>query len=103
MSPPWPGYTGRMGELRMSSKERIALDAMARVKRKELTVVAAAELMALSVRQARRVWKRFRAEGEKGLVHRLRGRTSNRRLSEDVRERAVKLHQETYHDFGPTL
>jgi transposase len=92
-----------MGELRMSNKERVALDAMARVKRKELTVVEAAELMGRSVRQARRVWKRFRAEGDKGLVHKLRGRASNRRLSQDVRERAVKLHQEKYHDFGATL
>ena len=31
MSPPWPGYTGRMGDLRMSSKERVALDALGRV------------------------------------------------------------------------
>jgi hypothetical protein len=92
-----------MGELRMSNKERVALDAMARVKRKELTVVEAAGLMGLSVRQARRAWKRYRAEGDAGLVHRLRGRASNRRLSEDVRDRAVKLHQERYHDFGPTL
>jgi len=87
----------------MSGKERIALDAMGRVKRKELTVAAAAGLMGLSVRQARRVWKRFRAEGDKGLVHKLRGRSSNRRLGEEVRRRVVKLHQEKYADFGPTL
>ena len=59
--------------------------------------------MGLSLRQARRVWKRFKAEGDGGLVHRLRGLASNRRLSADVRERAVKLHQERYADFGPTL
>ena len=87
----------------MSDKERLALDAMGRVKRKELTVVAAAELMGLSVRQARRLWKRFKAEGDRGLVHKLRGRLSNRRLSEEVRQRVVKLHQEKYPDFGPTL
>jgi hypothetical protein len=92
-----------MGELRMSVKERVALDAMGRVKRGELTVVAAAELMGLSVRQARRVWKRFNSDGDRGLVHKLRGRPSNRRLSEDVRQRAVKLHQARYADFGPTL
>jgi hypothetical protein len=45
------------------------------------------------VRQARRVWKRFRFGGDAGLVHRLRGRASNRRLGEDVRQRIVKLHQ----------
>jgi transposase len=87
----------------MSVTERVRLDAMGRVKRGELTVVQAAELTGLSLRQARRVWKRFEAEGDGGLVHRLRGRESNRRLSEDVRERAVKLHQERYADFGPTL
>jgi transposase len=90
-------------ELRMSVTERVRLDAMGRVKRGELTVVEAAGLMGLSLRQARRVWKRFRAEGDGGLVHRLRGRASNRRLSEDVRARAVKLHQERYADFGPTF
>jgi hypothetical protein len=92
-----------MGELRMSGKERIVLDAMGRLKRRELTVVAASELMGLSLRQARRLWKRFRAEGDCGLVHRLRGRVSNRRLGQEVRDRVVKLHQERFADFGPTL
>src|SRR5437762_1636196 len=41
-------------ELRMSASDRIRLDALARVKRGELTVVRAAALMGLSVRQARR-------------------------------------------------
>src|SRR5947207_8773847 len=92
-----------MGELRMSAKERIRLEALGRVKRGELTVVSAAEVMGLSVRQARRVWKRFGASGDAGLVHGLRGRAGNRRLSEEVRRRVVKIHQERYHDFGPTL
>jgi hypothetical protein len=92
-----------MDELRMSAKERLRLDAMQRVKRKELTVVAAAQLMEISLRQARRLWKRFAALGDAGLVHGLRGRRSNRRLDEDLRQRIVKRHQEIYGDFGPTL
>ena len=87
----------------MSGKERVRLEALGRVKRAELTVVAAAELMGLSLRQARRVWRRFKSDGDAGLVHRHRGRASNRRLSEDVRERVVKRHQDRYADFGPTL
>jgi len=87
----------------MSVKERVRLDAVARVKRGERTVVEAAGLMGLSIRQARRVWKRFGAEGDAGLVHKLRGRGSKRRLPREVRDRAVKLHQERYADFGPTL
>jgi len=92
-----------MEELRMSGRERIRLEALCRVKRGELTVVEAAELAGLSLRQARRVWKRFKAEGDGGLVHRLRGRCSNRRLPQEMRERVVKRHQERYADFGPTL
>jgi transposase len=87
----------------MSAKERVRLEAFNRVKRQELSVVAAAELVGLSLRQARRVWKRFRSQADAGLVHRLRGRASNRRFPEALRERAVKLHQEHYSDFGPTL
>jgi len=87
----------------MSGKERIRLEAFGRVRRAELSVVDAAELVGLSVRQARRLWKRFKANGDAGLVHRLRGRLSNRRLSADVRDRVVKRHQERYPDFGPTL
>jgi len=59
--------------------------------------------MGVSLRQGRRIWKRFKAAGDAGLAHALRGRASNRRLAEDVRERVVKLHQERYADFGPTL
>src|SRR5215213_7311735 len=92
-----------MGELRMSVRERVRLEAFGRVRRGELTVRAAAELAGLSLRQARRVWKRFKVLGDKGLVHRLRGKSSNRRLSDDVRDRVVKRHQERYADFGPTL
>ena len=36
-------------------------------------LVKAAELLELSYRQARRVYRRYRQEGERGLVHRLRG------------------------------
>jgi hypothetical protein len=92
-----------MEELRMSAKERVRLEALGRVKRGELSVVGAAVLMGLSLRQARRVWKRFKAEGDVGLVHQLRGRPGNHRLAAEVRERAIKRHQERYADFGPTL
>ena len=87
----------------MSAKERIRLESLGRVKRCELTVVAAAELAGLSLRQMRRVWKRFKVDGDAGLVHRLRGRPGNRRLLAELRDRVIKRHQERYADFGPTL
>jgi hypothetical protein len=92
-----------MDELRMSLKERIRLDALTRVKRGELTIVAAAELSGASVRQMRRAWKRYKELGDAGLVHGLRGRAGNRRLEADLADRILKRHQERYADFGPTL
>ena len=87
----------------MSRKERVRLDAMHRVQRGELTVTASAGLMELSVRQALRLWKRFKTHGSAGLVHALRGRAGNRRLPQELRERIVKRYVERYGDFGPTL
>ena len=87
----------------MSAKERHRLDALNRVKRREISVVEAAELMAVSLRQARRLWKRFKSGSDRGLIHKLRGRTSNHRFSEELRDKIVRWHQERYQDFGPTL
>ena len=87
----------------MSMKERIRLEALGRVKRGELKMGAAAALMEVSLRQGRRLWKRFQAEGAAGLLHGLRGRGSNCRLPEDLADRVIKRHQERYADFGPTL
>lgn len=87
----------------MSAKERDRLEVMARVKRKELSVVESAALLAVSERQARRIWKRFQAQGAAGLVHGLRGRCSNRRFAQGFRQRVLKRYQERYADFGPTF
>ena len=88
----------------MSSKERRRLKIFSQVKAGRLKLVEAAELLELSYRQARRVFRRYRQEGDRGLVHRARGRPSNRRGGElRKRQRALLLYQEHYGDFGPTL
>ena len=86
----------------MSRKERLRLEVLGRVKRGELTVVKAAAWLGVSERQARRIYQRFRLEKEAGLVHRLRGRRSNRRIDQAVRDQVVARHQARYADFGPT-
>jgi hypothetical protein len=50
---------------------------LGRVKAGSLRLVEAAELMGLSYRHAKRVWKRYRAMGAKGLRHLGCGRESN--------------------------
>lgn len=87
----------------MSVKERDRLDLMNRVKRGELSVTEASTLLHLSLRQTRRLWKRFQAVGASGLLHGLRGRSSNHRLDVELRGRVLQRHAAHYRDFGPTL
>ena len=87
----------------MSLKERTRMGVMKQVKAKLLSIVAAGKLLRLGYRQAKRVWSRYRDKGDKGLVHRGRGRAGNRRKSADIRERILARYKERYSDFGPTL
>jgi hypothetical protein len=93
-----------METLTMSRKERERMTIMVGVQERELTLVQAAELMGVCHRQSRRIWQRYQAGGDAGLVHRLRGRPSARRKPPALRAQAQALYaQERYADFGPTL
>ena len=88
----------------MSKRERDRLVILAGVKRNELTLVQASEVLGLCYRQTKRVWRRYRDEGDAGLVHRRRGQPSPRRKPNAVRAAVLELYaQEHYADFGPTL
>jgi hypothetical protein len=77
---------------------------LAGVMEQELTLVQAAELMGVCYRQSKRIWQRYQAEGDAGLVHRLRGRPSARRKPPGLRALALARYgEERYADFGPTL
>jgi transposase len=65
--------------------------------------VEAAEILSLSGRQIRRIVKRIRSEGSRGIIHRSRGKPSNRRISEKIKEKVINLYRSQYRDFGPTL
>jgi hypothetical protein len=88
----------------MSWKERKRMTVMAGVTAEELTLVQAAELMAVGYRQSKRIWKRYQADGDAGLVHGLRGKPSARRKPAALRAQALARYaEERYADFGPTL
>jgi transposase len=97
-----------MGRIGMSEKELRRVEVLARVKSKELKVVDAASLVGVSYRQAKRLWKRYREQGAKGLKHRSAGRASARAKPARFRRRVMKLVREKYGEgegerFGPTL
>lgn len=93
-----------MGEaLWMSAKERQRLVELEAVVRGEQTLASAARRLGLSYRQAKRIWRRWREQGDAGLVHRTRGRPSNRTKPESLRRRCLELYRERFEGFGPTL
>jgi len=91
----------------MSAKEVRRGEVLSRVKRGELKLSEAAELLELSYRQAKRLKKRYREGGSQALVHGNLGRASNR-ADDKRREQVLELVRENYsgepHErFGPTL
>jgi len=91
------------GQLSMSRKERERMKEFSRVAGGSLKLVEAAEVLGMSYRQCQRQWRRYREEGDAGLVHRGRGRGSNRGHAAEVREAVLARYIEQYENFGPTL
>jgi transposase len=89
--------------LYMSQKERERLKVVEQIRQKQLTYAQGAEQLDLSVRQLYRSMARYQAEGDEGLIHRLRGATSNRRYALKIRREVVELYRQRYSDYGPTL
>src|SRR3989442_12114321 len=75
----------------MSCKELRRAGVLARVKSGELKLGNAAVMMGLSYRQTKRLAKRYREEGAKGLKHGSAGRESNRKKPGKFRERELGL------------
>jgi hypothetical protein len=87
----------------MSLRELKKLKVLRAVLDKRFTQKAAAAKLDLSERQVRRLVKSVREFGDGGIVHRGRGRPSNRRYSERFKAEVLKLYGKKYSDFGPTL
>jgi len=92
----------------MSSKEMRRAGVLERVKSGELKLVNAAVMIGISYRQSKRLAKRYREGGAKGLQHGSAGRESNRRKPKKFRERVLRLVGKKYSGeegerFGPTL
>ena len=87
----------------LSQRERDRLKVLHEVKQKHLTQVEAAARLKVTDRQVRRMLLRLREHGDRSLVHGLRGRPSNRKLSAGLEQKILARLRQRYADFGPTL
>ena len=88
----------------METRETITLDARAQqrlfvlnhVLTGGLTAEEAARVLDLSIRQVRRLLRRYRVDGSAGLVHGNRARVPGHRIPHAIRDRVVELATTTY-------
>src|ERR1700685_3816776 len=88
----------------LSAKERERLKVLHEVERGHLRQIDVARRLRLSDQQVRRLLERLGEVGDRGLVHGLRGRPSNRKIPADLEQRSLRrLRLPAYLGFGPTL
>src|SRR6266478_2478922 len=93
-----------MERIAMSQEERDELDWLKRVKAGSITQREAAQKMGVSDRWVRELLKRMGKQGDAVVVHGLRGKPSNRKLSAKTQRQALAiLKHPDWHDFGPTF
>ena len=91
------------GILTMSQKEVDRLKVINQIETKVLTVEQGADFMGISSRQTYRVLKKIKKEGNKAIIHKLRGKRSNRGYPEGLKKQVIEIYKANYSDYGPTL
>jgi len=92
-----------MGILAMSKKEREQLKIFERLASGQLTQSTAAQILKVSTRWIRKKLKRYREQGDAGLVHLNRGRPSSRKWNSKEKALAIELLKSEWRGFGPTF
>jgi len=92
-----------MKEIVINMKEIERISILDKLIEKRIKQRHAALQLGISIRQVRRLVKRYKRDGVSGLTHKSRGRTGNRALPLERKEQIALLLKTQYSDFGPTL
>src|SRR5260370_17266361 len=87
----------------LSQRERDRLRVLHEVEQGHLTQIAAAQRIAITDRQVRRLLLRIREQGDRAVIHGLRGRPSNRKLAARFEQKVLARLVQPYSDFAPPL
>ena len=89
--------------IEMSETEVNRLEEIQRTINKQQTQKETACKLGLSIRQIKRLVKKYKEEGAKGLVSKHRGRKANNKIPTAVKDKALTLIKNQYSDFKPTF
>ena len=87
----------------MKREEIKRLGLINKVLKKEITQVKVAALIEISDRQVRRLVKRVKEIGTRGIIHQLRGRESPQKIKGKRKEEILEVYEKKYKGFNPTL
>jgi len=87
----------------MSHQEIDRLKIVQQIEARQITQQDAASQLQLTVRQVRRLVRRYKDNGAEGLISKHRGKVANNRIPDKVRNKALELIRATYPDFSPTF
>lgn len=87
----------------MRQKELVRVHVIQQIIKGQIKQIEGAELLGLSDRQVRRIVDRVEKEGYGGIIHKLRGRKSSKRIRDEVRIRVIELCRSVYKGFGPVF
>ncbi len=89
-------------KIALSQRQLQRVRVMSLVEAGKITLREAADKIGRSYRQAKRIWKRVKEEGVKGVIHGNTGRPSNHRTPEEVQETVLQLSRQRYSEFNDT-
>jgi transposase len=90
------------GELLMTQADRDRLVALKKAAKGLITRKQAAKELNLSERQVYRLLAALRERGDKAVIHRLRGRPSNRKFDTSIEQKAIEILSDArLRDYGP--
>jgi transposase len=69
----------------------------------KLTKKQAAEMLEISIKQTKRLIKKYKEQGKTSPIHGLNSKTSNNSINKELKEKVLQLTKEKYKNFGPTL
>lgn len=84
-----------------NQKEQAKFAVINQVLQGEITNGKAAVLLGISSRQVKRLKKKVREEGKHGVLHKLKGETSNHHIDPLIKQKALHHIRKEYKDFKP--
>ena len=87
----------------MSIKAMSRVDVLEKLVRKEVSQKQAGLTLGITVRQVKRLVRRYKKSGAAGLANQAKGKPSNNRVDQQKLDKAIEIIKDKYWDFGPTL